>query len=174
MVSNLSILAFFKYYDFGIANLNAILSALGIARNIQALHVALPIGISFYTFQSMSYAIDVYRGIARPLINPVDLSFFVAVVMHQLAVPIILYCIIEDQFRHRTMTYAKFARGAAFFCIGLSKKILLANTMAHVADTAFSANSLQIHNAWYGVVAYAFQIYFDSLPFRWPPAMGPL
>ena len=162
MISNLSILGFFKYFDFGIANLNAISSALGMGETgIHALRIALPIGISFYTFQSMSYAIDVYRGVARPLRNPVDFACFVAVFPHQLAGPIIRYWSIADQFRSRTLTYAKFARGTGLFCIGLSKKIVLANSMAHVADAAFSAGNLHAPAAWYGVVAYAFQIYFD-------------
>jgi len=162
MISNLGILGFFKYFDFGIANLNAVLTALGLGQSsVQALHIALPIGISFYTFQSMSYAIDVYRGDARPLRNPIDFACFVAVFPHQLAGPIIRYWSIADQFRARSLTYAKFARGSAFFCIGLSKKIILANSMAHVADTAFYATSLNAPAAWYGVIAYAFQIYFD-------------
>jgi alginate O-acetyltransferase complex protein AlgI len=162
MISNLSILGFFKYSDFGIANLNAGLAALGFGESsFPALHIALPIGISFYTFQSMSYAIDVYRGLARPLRNPIDFACFVAVFPHQLAGPIIRYWSIADQFRARSLTYAKFARGSAFFCIGLSKKIILANSMGHVADAAFSAASLSAPAAWYGVIGYAFQIYFD-------------
>jgi alginate O-acetyltransferase complex protein AlgI len=162
MISNLSILGFFKYFDFGIRNLNTVLTLFGFGQSsIRALHVALPIGISFYTFQSMSYAIDVYRGVARPLRNPIDFACFVAVFPHQLAGPIIRYWSIADQFRSRSLTYTKFARGAAFFCIGLSKKIILANSMAHVADTAFSAVSLHAPAAWYGVIGYAFQIYFD-------------
>jgi alginate O-acetyltransferase complex protein AlgI len=162
IISNLSILGFFKYFDFGITNLNAVMFGLGFGSStIRMLHVALPIGISFYTFQSMSYAIDVYRGVARPMRNPIDFACFVAVFPHQLAGPIIRYWSIADQFRSRTLTYTKFARGAGFFCIGLSKKILLANAMAHVADAAFSADKLHTAAAWYGVVAYAFQIYFD-------------
>jgi alginate O-acetyltransferase complex protein AlgI len=162
MASNLTILGFFKYYDFGLANLNAALGAMGFGSNtFQLLHIALPIGISFYTFQAMSYAIDVYRGEARPLRNPIDFACFVAVFPHQLAGPIIRYWSIADQFRARTFTYTKFARGAAFFCIGLSKKIILANSMAHVADSAFNASALSTLAAWYGVIGYAFQIYFD-------------
>ena len=162
MLSNIGILCYFKYYDFGIANLNAALTAFGFGEaTFHALHIALPIGISFYTFQSMSYAIDVYRGDARPMRNPIDFACFVAVFPHQLAGPIIRYWSIADQFRARSLTWTKFARGAAFFCLGLSKKIILANSMAHVADTAFNAGSLQPVAAWYGVVAYAFQIYFD-------------
>ena len=162
MMSNLGILGFFKYYDFGAANANAFLGTVGLGSDhLRLLHIALPIGISFYTFQSMSYAIDVYRGEARPLRRPVDFACFVALFPHQLAGPIIRYWSIADQFRARTMTYEKFARGVGFFTLGLSKKILLANPMAHIADGAFSANHLGMADSWYGVVAYAFQIYFD-------------
>jgi len=162
MVSNLSILGFFKYYDFGVTNVNAVLSGFGLGKdNLHFLHVALPIGISFYTFQSMSYAIDVYRGDARPMRRPVDFACFVALFPHQLAGPIIRYWSIADQFRARTMTYQKFARGVSFFALGLSKKILLANPMAHIADSAFAASHLGFVESWYGVVAYAFQIYLD-------------
>jgi len=162
MISNLGILGFFKYYDFGVANVNALLTSLGFGNgDLRLLHVALPIGISFYTFQSMSYAIDVYRGEARPLRRPIDFACFVALFPHQLAGPIIRYWSIADQFRARSLTYEKFARGVGFFTLGLSKKILLANPMAHIADSAFAASQLGFFESWYGVIAYAFQIYFD-------------
>jgi len=162
MTSNLSILGFFKYFDFGVSNVNALAAALGMGgAEIRMLHVALPIGISFYTFQSMSYAIDVYRGEARPMRSPIDFACFVALFPHQLAGPIIRYWSIAEQFRKRTFTLEKFARGVGFFSLGLSKKILLANPMAHIADVAFAAGGLHAYDAWYGVVAYAFQIYFD-------------
>ena len=131
MTSNLSILGFFKYFDFGVSNINALAAMLGFGNTeIQLLHVALPIGISFYTFQSMSYAIDVYRGEARPLRNPVDFACFVALFPHQLAGPIIRYWSIAEQLRRRNFTMVKFARGVGFFSLGMSKKILLANSMA--------------------------------------------
>jgi alginate O-acetyltransferase complex protein AlgI len=162
MVSNLSILGVFKYFDFAAGTVNALARALGWNQQaLNLLHVALPIGISFYTFQSMSYAVDVYRGVARPLRNPIDFACFVALFPHQLAGPIIRYWSIAEQFRSRSLTYEKFARGAAFFCLGLSKKILLANPMGHVADATFAVGSLHWYDAWYGVIAYAFQIYFD-------------
>jgi alginate O-acetyltransferase complex protein AlgI len=162
MVSNLGILGVFKYFDFAAGNVNALASSLGwSAHTISLLHVALPIGISFYTFQSMSYAVDVYRGDARPLRRPVDFACFVALFPHQLAGPIIRYSTIAEQFRHRTLTYQKFARGVAFFSLGLSKKVLLANPMAHIADSTFAAGTLHWFDAWYGLVSYAFQLYFD-------------
>jgi alginate O-acetyltransferase complex protein AlgI len=90
MCSNLGILGFFKYYDFGVGNLNALGEALGFGPSvIQLLHIALPVGVSFYTFQSMSYAIDVYRGDARPLKNPLDFQLFVALFPQLIAGPII-------------------------------------------------------------------------------------
>ncbi len=162
MITNLAILGFFKYFDFGVQNLSAISNLMGFGDlPIQMLHVALPIGISFYTFQSMSYAVDVYRGEARPLKNPIDFACFVALFPHQLAGPIIRYWSIAEQIRHRVFTWEKFARGAAFLSLGMGKKILLANPMAHIADNAFAAGSLYWYDAWYGLLAYAFQIYFD-------------
>jgi alginate O-acetyltransferase complex protein AlgI len=162
MTTNLSILGFFKYFDFGLANVNALCRSLGFGQtSVHMLHVVLPIGISFYTFQSMSYAIDVYRGEARPLKRPVDFACFVALFPHQLAGPIIRYWSIAEQIRFRTLTWEKFARGTAFFCLGMGKKVLLANPMGHIADNAFAAGALRCHDAWYGLVAYAFQIYLD-------------
>lgn len=162
MCSNLGILAIFKYHDFGVTNINAIAHAAGISSlDLQLLHIALPAGVSFYTFVSMSYAIDVYRGEARPLKNPVDFQFFVSLFPHLIAGPIIRYQTVAEQIRFRTFSYEKFARGVALFSLGMGKKILFANSMAHVADKAFGANGLVWYDAWYGVVAYAFQIYFD-------------
>jgi len=162
LATNMAILGFFKYYDFGLESLNAMSGWLGGGPlPLPLIHVALPIGISFYTFQSMSYAIDVYRGEARPLRHPVDFACFVALFPHQLAGPIIRYWSIAEQIRHRTFTWEKFARGASFLCLGMGKKILLANPMGHIADAVFGASALHWYDAWFGVIAYAFQIYFD-------------
>jgi alginate O-acetyltransferase complex protein AlgI len=160
--SNLAILGFFKYHDFAASNLNALAHALGLSEGtLSLLHLALPVGISFYTFESMSYAIDVYRGAARPLRNPIDYQMFVSLFPHLVAGPIVRYHTLAQQIRARTFGHDKFARGVAFFSLGLAKKVLLANAMAHVADAAFAAGALHWFDAWYGVVAYAFQIYFD-------------
>ena len=162
LLSNIGILAFFKYYDFGVVNLEAAARAAGLGSiGLPVLNVALPVGVSFYTFQSMSYAIDVYRGVARPLKNPVDFQLFVSLFPQLIAGPIVRYQTVAEQIRHRTFDLHKFTRGVAFFSLGLGKKILLANPMGHVADAAFNAGTLPWHDAWYGVVAYAFQIYFD-------------
>jgi alginate O-acetyltransferase complex protein AlgI len=160
--SNLAILGFFKYHDFAAGNINALAQLLGPGDGaLSLLHLALPVGISFYTFESMSYAIDVYRGDARPLRNPIDYQMFVSLFPHLVAGPIVRYHTLAQQIRARTFSYDKFARGVALFSLGMAKKVLLANAVAHIADAAFSAGFLNWFDAWYGVIAYAFQIYFD-------------
>jgi alginate O-acetyltransferase complex protein AlgI len=160
--SNLGILGYFKYHDFAVANLDALAVALGLGPlDARALHVALPIGISFYVLRSMSYAIDVYRGRARALLNPVDFQVFVALFPLLVAGPIVRYQTVADPIRQRSFGYEKFARGVAFLSLGLGKKVLLANPMGGVADFCFAADRLHWLDAWYGLVAYAFQIYFD-------------
>ena len=126
-----------------------------------ALRVTLPLGISFYTFQSMSYAIDVYRGHAKPIRSFIDFACFVSMFPQLVAGPIVRFSEVADQLRSRTHTATKFARGIAFLSLGLAKKVLLANPCGKIADLAFDAGSLGPLEAWYGVVAYAFQIYFD-------------
>jgi D-alanyl-lipoteichoic acid acyltransferase DltB (MBOAT superfamily) len=123
--------------------------------------VILPLGISFYTFQAMSYTIDVYRGEARAMGNLVDFSCFVSMFPHLVAGPILKFSFLAGQLEQRTHTMEKFARGAAFFILGLSKKILLANPCGKVADLAFLCGTPSTLDAWFGAVAYAFQIYFD-------------
>jgi alginate O-acetyltransferase complex protein AlgI len=163
MCSNLSLLGFFKYFNFGVDSYDALVSSLGLTslRLDVALRVTLPLGISFYTFQSMSYAIDVYRGHAKPVRSFIDFACFVSMFPQLVAGPIIRFSEVADQLRHRTHTREKFARGVAFFSLGLAKKVLLANPCGKIADLAFGAGSLAPLDAWYGVVAYAFQIYFD-------------
>jgi alginate O-acetyltransferase complex protein AlgI len=160
--ANLALLAFFKYFNFATENINALAHALGLgAHGVRALHVILPVGISFYTFQSMSYAIDVYRGEARATRSLTDFLCYETLFPHLVAGPIVRYADVAEQLRHRTHTPEKFARGVAFFACGMAKKVLLANPMGHVADAAFAAGGLHWYDAWYGVAAYAFQIYFD-------------
>jgi alginate O-acetyltransferase complex protein AlgI len=163
IVSNLSLLGFFKYYNFGAENLTALAAWLGLpALGLDtALRVTLPLGISFYTFQSMSYTIDVYRGDAKPIRSFIDFACFVSMFPQLVAGPIIRFSEVADQLRSRSHTTTKFARGVAFLSLGLAKKVLLANPCGKIADLAFEAGSLTPLDAWYGVTAYAFQIYFD-------------
>ncbi|HSC28404.1 MAG TPA: MBOAT family protein [Vicinamibacterales bacterium] len=161
--SNLSLLGFFKYFNFAVENYDALVGALGLTglRLETAIRVTLPLGISFYTFQSMSYTIDVYRGRAPAIRNVIDFACYVSMFPQLVAGPIIRFSEIADQLRSRTHTATKFARGVAFFSVGLAKKVLLANPCGKIADLAFDAGSLGALEAWYGVTAYAFQIYFD-------------
>ena len=161
--ANLTLLAFFKYFNFGVDSFNDFVSWLGMpdAGLDVALRVALPLGISLYILQSLSYVIDVYRGDSTAMKSFNDFLCFEMMYPQLVAGPIIRYSEIEDQLRWRTSTTTKFARGIAFFSLGLAKKVLLANPCGKIADLAFEAGSLGPAEAWYGVTAYAFQIYFD-------------
>lgn len=162
MVGNLALLAYFKYAGFAVENLNRVAAALGLGEGaLPSLHVVLPVGISFYTFQSMSYAIDVYRGEARAMRSSIDFCCFESFYPQLVAGPIVRYADIEQQIRSREHTLAKFARGVALFSLGMGKKVLIANPLGFVADAAFGANALHAPAAWYGLCAYTFQIYFD-------------
>ena len=163
ITANLLLLGFFKYFNFTVDSYNTILSAFGFTglRLDSVMRVVLPLGISFYTFKCMSYAIDVYRGDARAMRDILDFFCFVSMFPHLVAGPIVRFSEIADQLAHRTITSEKFARGVAFFCLGMAKKVLLANPCGKIADTAFAAASLGALDAWQGLFAYAFQIYFD-------------
>jgi alginate O-acetyltransferase complex protein AlgI len=161
--ANLTLLAFFKYFNFGVESYNDLVAWIGLpdARLDVALRVALPLGISLYILQSLSYVIDVYRGHSTAIKSFNDFLCFEMMYPQLVAGPIIRYSEIEDQLQARTSTPTKFARGIAFFSLGLAKKVLLANPCGKIADLAFEAGSLGPVDAWYGVTAYAFQIYFD-------------
>ena len=162
IASNMGLLAFFKYTGFAVGEPQRPLAS-GSAwatTSCPALKIVLPVGISFYTFKSMSYAIDVYRGDARPMVNFVDFCCFEAFFPDLVAGPIVRYGAIEQQMRQRSHTPTS-SRGVAFFALGMAKKILIANPLAQVADAAFRAGGLHWYDAWYGIVGYAFQIYFD-------------
>jgi alginate O-acetyltransferase complex protein AlgI len=162
IVTNLGLLSAFKYTGFVAENVNAMGRVFGLGSNVvPVLHLVLPVGISFYTFKAMSYAIDVYRGDARPMRRFTDYLCFEAFFPDLVAGPIIRYAALEEQMRVRQHTLDKFARGVAFFALGMAKKILLANPMGHIADTAFAAGALHSHDAWFGLFGYALQIYFD-------------
>jgi alginate O-acetyltransferase complex protein AlgI len=163
VTSNLTILGFFKYFHFALDSWNGIVHRLGLdgATVETALAVTLPLGISFYTFQSMSYAIDVYRGRSAPMRSFVDFACFVSMFPQLVAGPIVRFSEVADQLRSREHTLAKVARGAAFFSVGLAKKVILANPCGRIADTVFDAPAAGALDAWTGLAAYAFQIYFD-------------
>jgi alginate O-acetyltransferase complex protein AlgI len=163
LVSNLGLLGYFKYANFALDSYASLASALGFEHLAwrDFVRVTLPLGISFYTFQSLSYTIDVYRGHVAATRNFVDFAAFVSLFSQLVAGPIIRYAEVARQLVERTHRVDKFARGVAMFAFGLGKKVLLANPCGKVADTCFDAGSLLPLDAWLGAVAYAFQIYFD-------------
>jgi alginate O-acetyltransferase complex protein AlgI len=157
---SLGTLGFFKYFMFFEANLNHVLGWMGTSA-LPVLEVALPIGVSFYTFHALSYTIDVYRGTAPPVRSFVDFACYIALFPQLVAGPIIRYNTVSDQLVRRSHTQERFASGVALLILGFAKKTLLANPMGRVADVAFGAQSLYTGDAWFGAVAYALQIYFD-------------
>jgi alginate O-acetyltransferase complex protein AlgI len=161
---NLSILGFFKYCNFFINTLNTGLHALHSPDSISLLHIILPIGISFYTFNSMSYTIDIYRGIVRPAPSPLHFSAFVALFPHLIAGPIVRYADVGDQFLNlkTRLSNSQAATGIFFFVAGMVKKVLIADRFAKGADSFFASPlGASASTAWTGVLSYTFQIYFD-------------
>ena len=156
VVVNLGLLSVFKYLDFFISNLNALGASLPLP------HIALPIGISFFTFQAMSYVIDVYRGTVSASRRPQDIALYISFFPQLIAGPIVRYQTIEKEIHHRKTTLDDVGEGFRRFVLGLGKKVILANNMALVADAAFSnVEGLSVSMAWMGVLAYALQIYYD-------------
>jgi len=157
---SLGALGFFKYAAFFQTNANHVLAALG-AGGMRVLQVALPIGISFYTFQALAYTVDVYRGAVAPARSFLDLACYAALFPRLVAGPIMRYGAVAGQLVRRSHTWEQFASGAALFVLGLAKKVLLADPVGRSADAAFGAQELAALDAWFGAAAYAFQIYFD-------------
>lgn len=154
---NLGILAAFKYLDMLISGVNWIFRA-----ELPLAELALPVGISFYTFQMISYLIDVRRGDVPVERNLVDFAAYVSMFPQLIAGPIVRYVDVKEDMGVARMDIAAAAEGARRFCVGLAKKVLIANTLAQAADAAFDmAGSLSFVAAWLGVIAYALQIYFD-------------
>lgn len=158
VIANLSMLAVFKYADLFVTTVNNILSV-----NIPLLNIALPIGISFYTFQAMSYVIDVYRGETAVQKNIIAMFLYISFFPQLIAGPIVRYHDIQKQIQERTLDIEKAAYGFRRFTVGLSKKILISNTMALVADGIFAleVSELNMLAAWTSGIAYMMQIYFD-------------
>ena len=154
---NLALLIFFKYWDF----LAGSLQAVGIPAPILGIH--LPIGISFYTFQTMSYTVDVYRGDTRAQRSILNFGTFVTLFPQLIAGPIIKYKDLGDQIDERTTSADKFAAGVQIFMVGLGKKLLLANNVGQLWDTckAMAPGELTVAGAWLGIVAFSLQLYFD-------------
>lgn len=154
---NLLGIAVFKYAAFIVQNANHIL---GVGWPVP--QIALPIGISFYTFQAISYLVDVYRGAVKPQKNPVTYTTYHAMFPQLIAGPIVRYVTVAEEMLGRRENAEDFAMGLERFCAGLGKKVLIANTMGYIADTLLAtAPTLGALPAWFAFSAYAFQIYFD-------------
>lgn len=158
VVVNILILGFFKYYGFLLDMLNAVLPA-----DIPYRELSLPIGISFYTFQAMSYILDVYWKKAEPQKNILYFALYISMFPQLIAGPIVRYADIEQQLIKRRMSASKIGLGAMYFITGLAKKTVIANTVGAVFEeiSDMPAGSLSVLTAWLGVFSYAFQIYFD-------------
>ena len=158
IIVNIAILGFFKYEGFVLDSWNAVLPV-----HISYHPLALPIGISFYTFQILSYIIDVYRKNVKVQKNLLDFSLYVTMFPQLIAGPIVQYADIEEQLANRRLSWNKFGNGCMYFICGLSKKVLLANTsgMIFTEVTGLGKGNVSILSAWLGALAYMFQIYFD-------------
>lgn len=158
VIFNLSFLFVFKYLDFTLKSVGSVLSV-----SLPMFNIALPIGISFYTFQAMSYVIDVYRKDAQPQRNPLYVGLYIALFPQLIAGPIVRYTTIEDQILGRKESLTAFSDGVERFIIGLAKKMIIANNMGFLADTVYAIPSGELSTAfaWLGAIAYTLQIYFD-------------
>lgn len=157
IVINLALLGVFKYYDFFAGTLNSLLGR-GV---FPTLGLTLPIGISFYTFQALSYVIDVYRRDARVQKNIAAFGTYVTLFPQLIAGPIVRYADVDDQLRERTHSLTLFASGCRTFICGLAKKILLANAAGAMWNSLSAAAEPDALGAWLAIVFYTFQIYFD-------------
>jgi alginate O-acetyltransferase complex protein AlgI len=159
---NLLILTLFKYANFLIDNLNLVLGGLGVDPIVLA-PVHLPLGISFFSFQAITYAVDIYRRQASAQKNPLRVALYIALFPQLIAGPIVRYKQIAAQLQSRTSRLEDIAEGIRRFIVGLAKKVLIANTLALPADRIFSVPGAQLEPsvAWLGIVCFSFQIYFD-------------
>jgi alginate O-acetyltransferase complex protein AlgI len=161
LVSNLSLLGFFKYFDLAARSVNQLAAWFGGDPALPLLGLILPVGISFYTFQSMSYSLDIYMRAAKPARSPMAFACYVALFPQLIAGPIVRYRDLSEQLVHRTHTWSKASLGISFFIAGLAKKVLLADGVAFLVGDAFDTPAPDLIGAWAGTLAYTMQIYFD-------------
>ena len=158
VIGGIGLLAVFKYADFAIRTVNALCGL-----HLPLTGIALPIGISFFTLQAITYVVDVYRGEVKVQKNPLYLGMYIAMFPQLVAGPIVRYADIEHEIDNRRATLEGFAQGLRLFCVGLGKKVLLANTAGVLADSLLPREAAEIGfiGCFSGVAAYTFQIYFD-------------
>ncbi len=164
VVLNVGLLLYFKYANFFVENFNQLLESLGMSP-MGWVNIALPIGISFFTFQKLTYSVDVYRKVHEPLIKVTDYALYILMFPQLIAGPIVRYNEIADQLVDRKANENIENRLTGFFrfVIGLSKKVLIANVLGEEVDNIFAMQTQDIsaYTAWFGIIAYSFQIYFD-------------
>ena len=162
LLLNLGLLAYFKYANFFVVELNSFLLGWKFFP-IEWSEVILPIGISFFTFQKLSYIIDVYRGKSRALVNVIDFALYIAMFPQLIAGPIVRFSYIRRQLKERRESWNNFYNGTLRFCWGLLKKVVIASSCAQITDVIFGLNleSLDTKVAWLGAITYTLQIYFD-------------
>lgn len=156
LVVSLGILIVFKYMDFIIKNINYISNS-----NIKLLRLVLPIGISFYTFQGLSYIVDVYKKDAKVCRSFVDFATYVCLFPQLIAGPIVRYTTIEDELKNRTHSFDKFAYGVNRFVVGLAKKVILANNLGMLVDIMTKSNEKSVLSYWTVAIFFSLQIYYD-------------
>jgi len=162
IVLNLGLLVYFKYMNFFVDNVNSVLMGLNIG-HLNVAEIALPIGISFYTFQTLTYSMDIYRKQNKPLNSVTDYMLYIMMFPQLIAGPIVRYGLISEEIRNREFKSNQIVDGFIRFSVGLAKKVIIANTMAETADVIFamSPGGWTSTIAWVGILAYTFQIYFD-------------
>lgn len=162
LIINLGLLAWFKYANFFVDNVQSLFETMGLG-TFTWMEVMLPIGISFYTFQTITYAVDVYRGTHDPLRKPSDYMMYILMFPQLIAGPIVRFHEVADQIEHRQHKWSAIQWGILRFSLGLAKKVLIANVLGQSADEIFrqDAAELTAATAWIGALAYTFQIYFD-------------
>ncbi len=156
IVTSIGLLAYFKYFNFIIENIN-----LWLTHKIDFIYVALPIGISFYTFQMISYLADVYKGEAKVQKNIFKLAMYISLFPQLIAGPIVRYTTIEEQIEKREYSFKKFSNGVRRFCIGLGKKVLIANILGELNTTFLGSNDSSVLFYWLYAISGMLQIYFD-------------
>ena len=163
VIFNLALLAYFKYADFVIRNLDVALSRAGFLQQVSPLQVILPLGISFFAFQGISYLVDIYRGKIMAPSSLFSFATYKSMFPQLIAGPIVRYADVEDDMGDRRVEPDEVLNGLGRFVRGLTKKVLIADTMAVTADAIFAlpAHELSLSVAWLGVIAYTLQIYFD-------------
>ena len=155
---NLALLFYYKYYDFFIKNVNSVFNA-----DLPLKQIVLPIGISFFTFQGMSYIIDIYRKDGKVNKNPFSVALYISFFPQLVAGPIVKYKTVDDQIRNRKESIDEFSYGINRFVIGLAKKVIIADVLAAMADNIFTQyySGIDTPTAWIGAICYTFQIYYD-------------